>query len=210
MTGIRVTTDRLDLIAGTVVLARAELDNRSEFARLLGAHVPTNWPPPLENADTVALNLQRLEEAPDEAGWWSWYLVLRKDAAGGRGWGRGRGRVLVGGAGFKGKPTPDGTVEIGYSVLQEAQRLGYATEAVKGLLPWAFEHAEVSRVIAETLPELAPSRRVLERSGFVHAGEGSDGGVIRFELSRRAYEKKYSAAWGLPTRRRAAARRPPS
>jgi RimJ/RimL family protein N-acetyltransferase len=181
MMGVRVTTNRLELIAGTVALARAEICDRLEFSRLLDVHVPGHWPPPLENADTMALNLHRLEEAPDETGWWTWYLVLREDAS--------SARFLVGVAGFKGKPTSDGTVEIGYSVLRRAQGFGYATEAVKGLLSWAFEHAELSRVTAETLPELTPSIRVLEKSGFVTVGEGSEEGFIRFELSRAEYER---------------------
>lgn len=181
MTGVSVTTDRLELIAATVALARAEITDRSEFARLLDAHVPEQWPPPFENADSMALNLERLEHAPDETGWWSWYLVLRKDTSG--------GRVLVGSAGFHGKPIADGTVEIAYSVLQEAQGLGYATEAVIGLLSWAFAHADVSRVIAETISELASSIRVLAKSGFVTVGQGSHEGFIRCELTRRAYDK---------------------
>jgi RimJ/RimL family protein N-acetyltransferase len=129
----------------------------------------------------MQLNSRRLEEAPHETGWWTWYLVLREDASG--------ARFLLGVAEFKGKPTSDGTVEIGYSVLRQAQGFGYATEAVKGLLSWAFEHAEVSRVTAETLPELTPSTRVLEKSGFVTIGEGSEEGFIRFELSRAEYER---------------------
>ncbi len=44
-------------------------------------------------------------------------------------------------------------------------------------------------MIAETLPELTPSIRVLEKSGFVNIGAGSEKGVIRFEFSRSAYEK---------------------
>jgi RimJ/RimL family protein N-acetyltransferase len=68
------------------------------------------------------------------------------------------------------------------------QKSGYATEAVTGLLDWMFEHAEVERVIAETLPELHPSIRVLEKTGFVSIGKGSEEGVLRFELTRPAYE----------------------
>jgi RimJ/RimL family protein N-acetyltransferase len=126
----------------------------------------------------MAFNLEKLEEALDQAEWWTWYLVLRRDATG--------GRAVLSSAGFKGKPTSDGTVEIGYSVLQEPQGFGYATEAVRGLLAWAFAHPEVSRVIAEASPELTPSIRVLERSGFVSVGEGSEEGFIRFELARSA------------------------
>ena len=186
MTDISVTTDRLELIAGTAELARAEINDRSAFSRLLEAHVPGQWPPPLDNAETMALNLRRLEDAPDQTGWWTWYLVLRKDATG--------GRFLIGSAGFKGKATPDGTVEFGYSVVTQAQGLGYATEAIKGLLSWAFEHPDVSQVIAETLPELTPSIRVLEKSGFVSTGEGSEAGLIRFELPRSEYEKSQAVS----------------
>lgn len=39
---------------------------------------------------------------------------------------------------------------------------------------------------AETLPALAPSIGVLEKLGFVFAGEGSEPGVIRYALERTA------------------------
>ncbi len=182
MTDISVTINRLELIAGTAELARAEINDRCEFSRLLDALVPGQWPPPLDTIETMALNLQSLEEAPDQTGWRNWYLVLRKDATG--------GRFLIGSAGFQGKPSSDGTVVIGYSVLKEAQGRGYATEAVKGLVSWAFEHPEVSRVTAETLPELVASTRVLEKNGFANIGRGSEEVLIRFELARSAYEKR--------------------
>ncbi|MBW4650055.1 MAG: GNAT family N-acetyltransferase [Kastovskya adunca ATA6-11-RM4] len=53
---------------------------------------------------------------------------------------------------------------------------------------WAFTHPQVNRVIAETLPELTPSIRVLEKNRFVNIGEGSESGVIRFELPRAVFE----------------------
>ena len=40
------------------------------------------------------------------------------------------------------------------------------------------------RVIAETLPDLFPSIGVLRKIGFSYAGEGSEPGVIRYELRR--------------------------
>ena len=43
-------------------------------------------------------------------------------------------------------------------------------------------------MIAETLPELTPSIGVLRKGGFALIGEGSEPGVIRFELTRAAYE----------------------
>ena len=41
-----------------------------------------------------------------------------------------------------------------------------------------------SSALAETLPELTPSIGVLEKCGFRLIGDGSEPGVIRFELTR--------------------------
>jgi RimJ/RimL family protein N-acetyltransferase len=51
----------------------------------------------------------------------------------------------------------------------------------------AFGLPEVTRVIAETLPDLTPSIGVLKKCGFRLVGEGSEPGVIRFELTRAGH-----------------------
>jgi len=71
----------------------------------------------------------------------------------------------VGVGGFKGKPSWEGTAEIGYSVMPDYQRLGFALEAVAGLVGWAFPTRR-GLVTAETLPALEVSIRVLENNGF--------------------------------------------
>jgi len=75
-------------------------------------------------------------------------------------------------------------VEVGYGVLPGFRRQGYATEAAQGLIAHAFAHPEVALVIAETLPDLFPSIGVLRKIGFVYVGEGSEPGVVRYELRR--------------------------
>ena len=94
---------------------------------------------------------------------------------------------LVGTAGYKGPPDPEGTVEVGYGVVRDQQRRGYASETVRGLLANAFARPAVRRVIAETYPELVASIGVLRKCGFRHIGGGSEPGVIRYELTRREY-----------------------
>ncbi|HEY9829134.1 MAG TPA: GNAT family N-acetyltransferase [Stenomitos sp.] len=176
MTTFRITTERLDVIAGTLEMARAEISDRTRFSQLLDAHVPDTWPPEFNDLETMSFFLQKLEDAPDQLGWWAWYFVLNSPVK--------NDRVLIGNGGFKGKPTSDGTVEIGYSILKEFQNLGYGTEAIKALVDWAFNHTEVQRVIAETLPELKPSQRLLQKCHFRNIGEGSEQGSIRFERVR--------------------------
>jgi hypothetical protein len=59
-----INTLRLSLIPSTPVLARAELNDRGEFARLLSASVPDNWPPE-SAADALPMFLAWMEAAPD-------------------------------------------------------------------------------------------------------------------------------------------------
>jgi len=173
-----LSTTRLELIPATAPLVRAEMGQADLFSKLLGAEIPENWPPELL-VDVLPFFLEQLERHPEQTGWLSWYWVLRGDAE----------AVLVGSGGFKGCPQPDGTIEVGYSVLPQYQGYGYATEAVSGLLSWAFAHAEVSRVIAETLPDNERSIRLLERLNFLCTGQGSEPGLIHFELARASYHK---------------------
>jgi len=75
-------------------------------------------------------------------------------------------------AGFKGRPV-DGTCEIGYSVLASFQGSGYATEASRELIRWAFSHRDVERVTSETLPDLLDSLRLMEKCGMRFIGDGN-------------------------------------
>ena len=65
-----IETARLKLITATVTLARAEVGDHGEFARLLGASVPDNWPPETL-ADALPLFLGWPEATPDRIGWFA-------------------------------------------------------------------------------------------------------------------------------------------
>lgn len=164
-------TQRLRLIQGTGELARLERTNLPEFARQIGASVPASWP--LVPAQIIEFWERRLRDA-GEIGWWNWYFVLR-----------GAPDVLVGGGGFKGRPSPEGIIEIGYSVAPEFQNQGYATEGVGGLIEWAFGQTSVKSIIAEVFPGNLPSLRVLEKNDFASIGEGAEQGTLRFQLMAR-------------------------
>ncbi len=69
-----IETARLKLVPASLALARAEIDDRAEFARLLGATVPGNWPPE-SLADALPVLLSRLEAAPSRLGWFGWYAL---------------------------------------------------------------------------------------------------------------------------------------
>jgi RimJ/RimL family protein N-acetyltransferase len=105
------------------------------------------------------------------------YFIVLRDPEG--------GRTLVGSGGYAGPPAPDGSIEIGYGIVPDHQRRGYASEAVRGFVRHAFARPEITMVTAQTLPELLPSIGVLLKCGFRHTGAGADPGAIRFELGRK-------------------------
>jgi [ribosomal protein S5]-alanine N-acetyltransferase len=167
-----VFTEHINLIPTTVDLARAELADHDQFSRLLGAAVPDNWPP-ASIVDTLPLFLRWLEAAPDRVGWYGWYALIRDDDE--------SHLVLAGNGGFMGPPDA-GVIQIGYSVLPQFQRRGYATEMVRGLVRWAFGQQGVDVIVAETEWANPASVRIMEKVGFAAVGPTAEPRGIRFEL----------------------------
>jgi len=169
---ISVSTSRLILVAVSFDLQEAELSDLDQFASRLDADIPPDWPPPLNDEASMHWVLDYMRAHPDHEGWTKWYFLLSRP----------NGRpILIGNGGFAGAPNDDGTVEVGYSIVETHQRQGYAPEAVRGLTTWALSHAKVTRLIAHTFPDLRPSIRVLEKCGFRFVGDGIEEGTIRFE-----------------------------
>lgn len=175
-----IVTERLELVPATPGLTRAALDGPSALAASLGATVPSTWPPEYLDPPSLEYTLDRLAEGPGNEGWWLHFIVLK---------GADDDRTLIGSGGYKGPPSHDGTVEVGYGIVSDHRRRGYASEAARGLIARAFSLPAVQRVIAETLPELTASIGVLGKCGFRVIGEGSEPGVIRFELTRAEYTR---------------------
>jgi RimJ/RimL family protein N-acetyltransferase len=169
-----IESRRLTLVAATTELVQADLEGRTSLGESLSADVPENWPPDLYERQAMKFSLDLLKQDPRQTGWSFWYLISRSH----------KGPLLVGLCGFKGRPDETGSVEIGYSVLEQFQSQGYATEAVARLLEWAFSHQNVSEVSAETLPHLRQSIRVMEKNGFSYTGAGSEHGVIRYAVQK--------------------------
>lgn len=171
-----VDTTRLRMIAATARLISIDLEGHDVLADALDVGVPDNWPPEHYGRQVMVHALGQLAD-PAERGWSFWYLTMKPPEA----------RQLIGICSFRGRPDARGNVEIGYSILSQYRGRGLATEAVRGLVDWAFTHSAVQGVSAETLPYLRQSIRVLERCGFVPAGPGSERGVVRYSVARSRF-----------------------
>lgn len=82
--------------------------------------------------------------------------------------------VLVGRAGFHGRPDERGMVEVGYEIDPAFRRRGYARAALTVLLDLAAADPRVGVVRATVRPDNAASRGLIEQYGFVEVGEQWD------------------------------------
>src|SRR5688500_6112976 len=112
----------MELAPATADLLAAALDGPPALAAGLAAEVPSTWPPEYLDSAALAFVRERVTAAPDETPWWMYFMVLHED---------GGERVVIGTAAYKGPPSDDGTVEIGYGVVRDRRRRGFASEAVR-------------------------------------------------------------------------------
>jgi ribosomal-protein-alanine N-acetyltransferase len=127
-------------------------------SRAAGVPIPEAF---LQDEQLWRWRAQALERDPGVTPWLPRAIVI------------GPGGAVVGHAGFHGPPDERGMVEIGYSILPEHRRRGYARAAVQALLAFAREHG--ARVIrASVSPGNEPSLAIIRSFGFVQRGEQMD------------------------------------
>jgi len=141
-------TDRLLLVPQTMDAARALLDGED-----CGLPLAEGFP----HADTFdALRMWVQHGGPDDGGW---FVTLAED-----------GRV-IGDCGTHGPVDDAGTVEIGYGLAAPFRGRGFGTELVGALSGWLAAQPSVRVVTASVEVGNEPSRRLLDRLGFVLTGE---------------------------------------
>lgn len=175
MSPLTLNAGDLELVAVDGRLAALAMDHQA-LAHAVDARPSPDWPPEFWDEFATILpgwvaDLPRLGE-----GWGVW-LIVRRDENG--------ARTLIGNAGFKGPPSAEGRVDVGYSVCASHQGRGHASAAVEALCRWAAVHDAVRLIVGETLDDRPASMRVLERCGFTfvghHAGHDGEERVRRYE-----------------------------
>ena len=157
MSGVRLETPRLTLREwrDSDVDAYARICAAGEVMRHM---LPQRGITPAE----AAFDVQLLREHWAKQGFGHW-AVEEKES----------GR-FVGRAGLKHHDNwplePDNT-EVGYLFARPVWGRGYATEAARAAIAFAFETLEREEVISIARPQNAASRRVMEKAGLSYAGE---------------------------------------
>ena len=165
---------RLTLVDGSLERLTAAVAGADALGALLDVSVADDW---AGFPEALPILLESYAKAPADQTWGSLFFVEPRE------------RTLVGFGGFKGPPSSDAVVEIGYAIAPAFQGRGLATDAVAQMLQRAFADPSIRAVDAHTLGHANPSTRVLEKSGFRKIGEANDpdaGAVWHWRLERPA------------------------
>ncbi len=171
---MKIETTNLDLIPCDIEILKAAIQGDEILAKKINVIVQDNWTG--FGVGPLQFSLDRLAEGDAEKNWWTYLPIHKED------------NKLIGSGGYKGKPTTDGTVEIGYEIAPAYRNRGLATEMAKGLIENAFKDTRVKSIIAHTLGQENPSTKVLKKCGFEKVQEINDpdhGLIWKWELKRQ-------------------------
>lgn len=169
----------IKLIQCEIEILKNAIEGNKQLSQKLGVIVPEYWTEFGRGA--LEYSLDKLSKNENEKGWWTYLPIHIND------------NKLIGSGGFKGKPTQEGMVELGYEIMPEYRNQGFATEMTKALIEIAFKNKNVKSVIAHTLGQNNPSTKVLIKCGFNKVEEindPDDGLIWKWEFNRKLEEEK--------------------
>lgn len=179
---LTLKTERLLLIA----LSRSQLELALHDIPRLAAELQIELSPAVfsdESRQAMMIKMSRMEHvSSDMHPWYTYFLLVQSED-----------RQAVGVCGFKGGPTPFGSVEVGYAMHEAFRNHGYMTEAVRAMVQWAFTQDACQRVTAETLRDNYASQRVLQKAGLSLERESQNmlyWKIDRDEISQRVTRDK--------------------
>jgi RimJ/RimL family protein N-acetyltransferase len=158
MSKTEILTDNLKLLLQTTEQVLASIDAMSPTDR---TEVSPEW-------------LARVQASSSPDPWLHGFAVVHRESG-----------ALIGSCGYRAPPSAEAFVEIAYGIDPAYQGRGYATEAARALVAFAFGSGKVSLVRAHTKPTESASTRVLTKCRFARVGEvvdPEDGLVWRWEL----------------------------
>ena len=93
--------------------------------------------------------------------------------------------TCIGLIGFKGYPDENGYTEVGYGISPNYRRKGYMSEALAGLVAWAFKNEDCKGITAcRVLADNIGSQRVLINNKFVVTSKSEE--MINYILLKKS------------------------
>ncbi|MFW0716092.1 GNAT family N-acetyltransferase [Pedobacter sp. N23S346] len=148
-----ISTDRLILIPFTTEIIASITHDEGALLKANKLVYGNGWPDD-DAWETLPKIKKSLALVTHPSGFESW-LIVKKD-----------GLVIIGDAGFKGKPSVEGCIDIGYAIIAAERKQGFASETVQALIHWAFDKPEVNSITASCLISNPESRKILQKFEF--------------------------------------------
>lgn len=150
----RLITERLILIPFTIQICKNLIQDDFSDLYKMGLKKGISWPDDdvIETLPKIINNLSRVESP---TGFESW-MIIKNDT-----------KEIIGDLGFKGFNYEEGNADIGYGIIKEERRKGFAKEAATELIKWAFSKEFVKEITATCLIDNAGSIKLLKSLYFI-------------------------------------------
>jgi ribosomal-protein-alanine N-acetyltransferase len=178
MDSLRRHTLRLDLVPLSIQQLKWTLDSPKPLEENLGicfdaAIVDENV------IRAIGMKLTKMAKLPIEKHiWQTYWLIVERDE-----------KIGIGLVGFKSPPDDEGLSEVGYGIAPAWQNRGYMSEALRGLLDWAFEQPGFLGITATTVVNPA-SNRVLQKLGATLLEENENERSWMFRKESASHQKE--------------------
>jgi ribosomal-protein-alanine N-acetyltransferase len=146
-------TERLILIPFTIDICKNILNNDYRDLEVLNLKKGKSWPD-ADVLDTLPRIINNLSKVEFPTGYESW-MIIKKDTL-----------EVIGDLGFKGFNNEEENIDLGYGIIKEERRKGYAEEAVNEIIKWAFSNEIVKEITANCLIENISSINLLNKFKF--------------------------------------------
>ena len=157
----QLTTDRLILIPYTIDICRNILENDFSDLETLNLKRGISWPDE-EVMETLPRIINNLKKVKFPTGFESW-MIIKKDTF-----------EIIGDLGFKGFNSIEENIDLGYGIIKEERRKGYASEGVGEIIKWAFSTEKVKEITANCLTKNSNSMNLLSKFKFVQLRAEND------------------------------------
>ena len=150
---LKLSSERLTLIPYTTTICVEILDNNFKTITELGLKPGKLWPD-ADIIETIPRIIKNINKVGLPTGFESW-MIIKSDT-----------NEIIGDIGFKGFNRITSSADIGYGIIASERRNGYAIEACKTLIEWAFQNESLKSITAACLLDNVGSANLLEKLNF--------------------------------------------
>jgi ribosomal-protein-alanine N-acetyltransferase len=165
----RLITERLILKPFTIQICQNVLKNDFSDLDLHNYKRGKSWPY-LDVLETLPKIINNLTKVGAPTGYESW-MIIKKDTL-----------EIIGDLGFKGFNNETESIDIGYGIIKEERRKGYAEGAINEIIKWAFSNEIIKEITANCLTENTNSINLLNKFNFKQTRIEND--MIYWNLNR--------------------------